>query len=428
MPGQAEHWSTVLLARTTPPSRGSRLAGRPRPAVGGLATRVSGHIPVPPRGFLRRITGQRPLRLVAQGGALLGVVAGTVAFTSFDKDVTLTVDGQTSTVHAFGSSVRDVLADRDIRVGPHDLVSPSPSARVQDGAHLVVRFGRRLTIDFDGQTQTYWTTALTVDQALAQLGFRNVDAALSVSRAATLGRNGLSVTLTTPKQVVVTVDGRRIVQTTTAASVGVLLQQLGITLGPEDIVSVPLSAPLQPGLAMAVTRIVTKRAIVTERTPMPVLSRKSSAMARGTTKIVHRGRPGSEIVTYELIYENGKLASKNAILVIVVSPAVRQVQRVGTHSSASTTTSASGDPGAPGGSAASLNWAALAQCESGGNPRAVNPNGYYGLYQFSLSTWHSVGGSGNPIDASATEQTHRAMILYNKAGAGQWTCGNHLYD
>ena len=85
-------------------------------------------------------------------------------------------------------------------------------------------------------------------------------------------------------------------------------------------------------------------------------------------------------------------------------------------------------PGAVGGSAAGLNWAALAKCESGGNPRAVNPSGYYGLYQFSLATWHSVGGSGNPIDASAAEQTHRAMILYNKAGAGQWTCGSHLFD
>jgi hypothetical protein len=28
-----------------------------------------------------------------------------------------------------------------------------------------------------------------------------------------------------------------------------------------------------------------------------------------------------------------------------------------------------------------LNWRALARCESGGNPRAVNPAGYYGLYQ-----------------------------------------------
>ena len=82
----------------------------------------------------------------------------------------------------------------------------------------------------------------------------------------------------------------------------------------------------------------------------------------------------------------------------------------------------------PPSSADGLNWAALAQCESSGNPRAVNPAGYYGLYQFSLTTWRSVGGTGNPIDASPAEQLKRAKILYNKAGAGQWGCGQHLFD
>ena len=48
-----------------------------------------------------------------------------------------------------------------------------------------------------------------------------------------------------------------------------------------------------------------------------------------------------------------------------------------------------------------LNWAALAQCESGGNPQAVNPAGpYYGLYQFIASTWRSVGGTGLPTEAT----------------------------
>ena len=55
-------------------------------------------------------------------------------------------------------------------------------------------------------------------------------------------------------------------------------------------------------------------------------------------------------------------------------------------------------------------------CESGGNPKAYNPAGpYYGLYQFSESTWHAVGGVGLPIDASPSEQTYRAQILYNAA-------------
>src|SRR5690606_35440448 len=36
----------------------------------------------------------------------------------------------------------------------------------------------------------------------------------------------------------------------------------------------------------------------------------------------------------------------------------------------------------------------IAACESGGDPAAVNPAGYYGKYQFDLGTWQSVGGSG----------------------------------
>lgn len=74
-----------------------------------------------------------------------------------------------------------------------------------------------------------------------------------------------------------------------------------------------------------------------------------------------------------------------------------------------------------------LNWAALADCESGGNPRAVNPAGYYGLFQFDVGTWDSVGGSGMPHDASAEEQTYRAKLLYKSRGRSPWpTCGRLL--
>jgi peptidoglycan hydrolase-like protein with peptidoglycan-binding domain len=76
-----------------------------------------------------------------------------------------------------------------------------------------------------------------------------------------------------------------------------------------------------------------------------------------------------------------------------------------------------------------LNWHALARCESSNNPRAVNPAGYYGLYQFSPATWRSVGGSGLPSNASSSEQTMRAQILFRRSGSSPWpVCGRHLFD
>jgi hypothetical protein len=127
---------------------------------------------------------------------------------------------------------------------------------------------------------------------------------------------------------------------------------------------------------------------------------------------------------YEVVRADGKKTGQKLVSTTLVTAPVAQVVEVGTKKKPAATSGGGGSvPGADG-----LNWAALAKCESGGNPRAVNPAGYYGLYQFSLSTWRSVGGSGNPIDASPGEQLLRAKILYKKAGAGQWGCGRHLFD
>jgi hypothetical protein len=68
--------------------------------------------------------------------------------------------------------------------------------------------------------------------------------------------------------------------------------------------------------------------------------------------------------------------------------------------------------------------AAIARCESGGNPATNTGNGFYGKYQFTLSTWASVGGSGNPAAAPEAEQDRRAAILYSQQGASPWpVCG-----
>jgi len=68
---------------------------------------------------------------------------------------------------------------------------------------------------------------------------------------------------------------------------------------------------------------------------------------------------------------------------------------------------------------------AIAYCESKGDPRAISAGGAYrGKYQFSFTTWASVGGKGDPARASETEQDRRAAKLYRTGGPGHWpVCG-----
>ena len=72
--------------------------------------------------------------------------------------------------------------------------------------------------------------------------------------------------------------------------------------------------------------------------------------------------------------------------------------------------------------------AKIAQCESGGDPTAVSPDGrYYGKYQFSRATWRRMGGSGNPARAPEAEQDQRAAMLYEQEGTRPWpVCGRGL--
>ncbi|MEZ0364354.1 transglycosylase family protein [Mycobacterium sp. pUA109] len=72
----------------------------------------------------------------------------------------------------------------------------------------------------------------------------------------------------------------------------------------------------------------------------------------------------------------------------------------------------------------SVNWDAIAQCESGGNWGIATGNGYYGGLQFTPSTWRANGGSGSASGASREEQIRVAENVLRTQGIGAWpVCG-----
>ena len=77
-------------------------------------------------------------------------------------------------------------------------------------------------------------------------------------------------------------------------------------------------------------------------------------------------------------------------------------------------------------------WEALRFCESTGNYETNTGNSFYGAYQFTVTTWIDMGGSGLPSDAKPEEQDARARYLYALRGSGygvggSWPlCGQHL--
>lgn len=374
-----------------------------------------------------------PLQLALYGAALAALVGGATAFVGFDKALVLSVDGQERKVHTFAKTVGDVLEDHDVEVGPHDTVAPGLGANVSDGTHIAVRYGRMITVSIDGKERSLWVTANSVQEALQQIGVRNGTAFVSVSRSMPIGRQGLSFDVRLPHTVTLDVEGKSRKLETTAPTVAAAIVGAGVPLTDKDLVLPARATYPKDGELIKVFKITGKAKIRTESVSYRTKRIADSSMYEGSTKVIRDGKNGSRRVAYEFVKRDGKWVVKRTLFAESLRKSVRQVIRVGTKARPAPTPApapARQSAPAPSGSSGGLNWAALAQCESGGNPNAVSANGlYFGLYQFSISTWQSVGGSGNPTDASSAEQTRRAQILYDRAGSSPWpVCGSRLYS
>jgi hypothetical protein len=233
----------------------------------------------------------------------------------------------------------------------------------------------------------------------------------------------------------VVVDGQTLPVVDADARVAQVLGELGVTLNPLDRVSVVQG---QSGrVQVVVNRVVVQDVTSTQEVAFASTTQQDASRYTDQKRTLTAGVPGVRTIVERVTTVDGVESGRVTLSDAVTQAPVDEVLSVGTKArpvvvkpKAAPVAAATGTPVTAGGDADSLNWAALARCESGGNPTIVSSNGkYYGLYQFSVGTWQGVGGSGLPSQASADEQTARAKMLYNRSGAGQWpVCGKNLFS
>jgi resuscitation-promoting factor RpfB len=366
------------------------------------------------RRFAVRVAA-RPLVL---GLAVLTLVSAHEAWEATAKSVALTVDGQRQVVRTHGDTVADVLEAAHVSVGDHDLLAPAEDVEITSETSVVLRHGRLMTLTVDGVQREVWVTAMSVAEALDQIGLGHADAVLSADRSRAIPLKGFSLDVRTRKDVQLLDGGkvRRVVSN--GVQVADLLREQKVVLRPTDRLTPAATTPLRDGTVVRVTRVSGRTSVENDPIAYSVVRRADSSLYRGQTRLVRAGRVGVVKRTYALTIVNGKVAKKKLVSSVRTAAPVAKIVRYGTKRRPYSVEGAD-----------SLNWRALARCESGGNPRATGGNGRYrGLYQFTLSTWHAVGGQGDPIDWGWDEQTYRAKLLYVRRGDSPWpTCGRLLY-
>jgi len=363
----------------------------------------------------------RPTALALHGVVLAALIAGPLVYVTADKAVTLDINGSSHLVRTYASTVGGVLAEQGVKAGPRDEVSPAPPTGISDGLHIAVVSARPVSLEIDGTSQQIWTTAQTVAELARQLGGRFDAAYLSASRSARIPLTGMDLTVRMPKALTVRAAGRTTAIVSTDATWAQVLAGAGIAVGPLDVFSLPLPSAPQDGQVQVITRVSVR--VVLRRVPIPFAVQRvpDASLYVGSTSVRQAGQPGLILQTWRFTLHDGRTVVGSMLSQRKVSSPVTEVIAVGTL--------ARPVAAPPKTSVADLNWAALADCESGGNPRSVGGGGLYlGLYQFSLGAWRGVGGVGSPIDATSAEQTYRAELLYLRVGAGVWPyCGHLLF-
>ncbi len=370
--------------------------------------------------------------------AVAAIVGGTFAFKALDKSVKLVVDGKTQNVSTYASNVEGVLKDANVDVVKRDDITPKLTAGVADGGTVVLNRARPLEVNIDGVSSKKWVTAYTVSEALSQLGIDG-GAQVSASRSQRLPLKGASLEVTTPKTVSINVDGQTVSVVSTGATVKDVLAAQSIALVEGDFTTPAVDTPVTSGLQVDVTRVRTATTQEAQPVPYSTTEQPDGTLTKGDKKVVTKGVAGEQVVTYTVTTTNGVESAKTQVSAQVTVPPVAEVVNVGTKEApapapapsvpAAPAPSSSGGGGNAGPipSSGGLNWPALANCESSGNPKAVSPAGYMGLYQFDQRTWNANGGSGSPLDASAAQQTAIAQNLYNARGISPWpSCGPKL--
>jgi uncharacterized protein YabE (DUF348 family) len=339
----------------------------------------------------------RSVKYGLNGAVLAGLVAVPAIWSTVDKNVHLVVDGQARTVQTTAQSVGQVLRTAGYRVSSHDLLAPAASSHISNGTRIVLRRGRLLQLSVDGVATSVWTTAPTVSEALAELGYSSTDF-VSVSRAQRLPLGVTDIAIRSPRTVTLIRSGKSEQVSTTDTTVGQMLTDLGIDLSSAYRLSAKPTDAIVAGQTVRIQRIDRKLVSRMTALPYPVSKHYTAAMSAGTTKVLAQGKAGQAKTTFALVFIDGKMVAKTKVSSVVVAAPRKQVEAIGTKDApVSSTLNAPNQPAPSPGSAKAIarelaadrGWGSeqydclvtLWNHESSWNVHAANPSGAYGIPQ-----------------------------------------------
>ena len=283
------------------------------------------------RASLTHLVRHKPVLLGLVAAIVLALV-GTAGYATLSKTVTVSVDGKSSNVRTFGDNVGEVLASKGIKPTSHDSVVPAVDAPVNDGSQIAVRIGRPLALSIDGASAPSGRPRPRCPPRSSSSACASTAPPSRSAVAPTIDRSGMSLEVTTPKQVALKIADDKVKKhNVPAATVGDLLSEVDAGVDRNDIVRPSRSAELTDGTRVVVTKIgMRNKRVPREAIPASVTEQKDDSMMEGESETVREGSDGVRDVTYKLRFRNGEVVKRTIVKQRVLKQPVASIVKIGT--------------------------------------------------------------------------------------------------
>lgn len=361
------------------------------------------------------------LTLLAVVFSFTGLSSGRLpakqAFADSARVVSLYADGQKEIFTTEAVTVAEALERAGVELGEGDVVEPAAETALpsQGPFNINVYRARPVIIKDESSEQVVQTAYQSPRKAVEAAGVEVYKEDLlrseTVQNIVEAGAIGTQIAIKRSIPVTLLADRKQQALRTQAKTVADFVLEKDIAIGPKDIVEPALKSPIVAGSTISITRVNEVVEVKEEAIPRATKTISDFTQLKGYRQVRTEGADGKKQVTYRVYFRDGEERQRETLKSVTISKPVTQVVVVGTKLNS-----------------LEESFYRLRLCESGNNYKSNTGNGYYGAYQFDVSTWRSNGGSGTyPHQAAPAEQDRVAQNLQSRRGWSPWpSCSRKL--
>jgi uncharacterized protein YabE (DUF348 family) len=274
-----------------------------------------------------------PLILFVVSVSVVGLGHSVQAQDANKRLITVYDRGVTQVFLTKEKTVGDALKSEHIELDARDAVEPATTQKLIATSYKVNIYRARPVVVVDGAIRIKTVSAYQTAQQIAKdVGITiNDEDTTTLQPLTDFVTDGAGLQLTIIRAIPFTLDlyGKQTEVRTRGKTVGDMLKEKGITLGPSDRVSLTLATPMIAGLEVRVWREGKQTVSIDQAIPVASRIVYDADQPIGYRIVQTKGIPGVRTVSYQVEVKEGVEISRVEIANIVTRNATEQIEVIG---------------------------------------------------------------------------------------------------